>query len=63
MKNTRTRFLLAFRFGALALLAALSTQGAEAPATQKAFDTPRQAADALIAAAKAGDVPAILAIF
>jgi len=63
MKNTRTRFLLAFRFGALTLLTALSTQGAEAPAAQKAFDTPRQAADALIAAAKADDVPAILGIF
>ena len=63
MNNTRTRFPLAFRFGALTLLAALSTQGAEAPAAQKAFDTPRQAADALIAAAKAGDVPAIVAIF
>ncbi len=63
MKNYRTRHLLVLGFGTLALFAALSIRGAEAPATQKAFDTPRQAADALIAAAKAGDVPAILAIF
>ena len=63
MKNTRNRFLPVLGFGTFALLAALSIQGAEAPAAQKAFDTPRQAADALIAAAKAGDVPAILAIF
>ena len=63
MKNHRTRHFLVLGFGTLALFAALSIRGAEAPATQKTFDTPRQAADALIAAAKAGDVPAMLAIF
>jgi hypothetical protein len=42
--------------------AAFPTAGA-APAGAKAFDTPQQAAQALVAAAEKNDIPALLAIF
>jgi hypothetical protein len=61
MKIDRNRLLLVV--SALAFMATASVQATEAPSAQKTFDTPRQAADALIAAAKADDVPAMLAIF
>lgn len=61
MKNNRIRSLLVLVSGAS--LAALSLGAAEAPVKQKTFATPQKAADALIAAAKANDVPALLAMF
>ena len=41
---------------------ALPARAADKPAAQRTFDTPQQAADALIQAAAAGDIPALLAI-
>jgi Protein of unknown function (DUF2950) len=61
MKNHAIRSFLVLVCGAS--LAALSLGAAEAPVKQKTFATPQKAADALIAAAKANDVPALLAIF
>jgi Protein of unknown function (DUF2950) len=47
---------------ALASLTALALRAAE-PARARSFDTPQQAADALVAAAQSGDTAALLAIF
>ena len=44
-------------------LSALSFQTAAPPSGPRTFDTPREAADALVQAAQAGDVAAILAIY
>ena len=51
----------AFAFAGVALCVS-SARSAE-PAGPKTFDTPRQAADALVQAAAANDVPAIVAMF
>jgi len=42
---------------------ALSAHAATPPAVPQTFDTPQQAADALVKAAEAGDVPGVLKIF
>jgi|KBSMisStandDraft_5_1062788.scaffolds.fasta_scaffold101382_3 hypothetical protein len=59
MMNTLAAFLLA---GSTALVA--SPAGTAAPsAAQRAFDSPKAAADALVQAASTDDVPALLSIF
>ena len=46
----------------LAFAASLPLRAAQAPGP-RAFDTPKQAADAIVGPAEAGDIPALLAIF
>ncbi|MCU0231527.1 MAG: DUF2950 domain-containing protein, partial [Acidobacteria bacterium] len=68
--ETRKRVGGLLAVGLVAVLAAwlpVDAAGAAPPAAQAVrqttFDTPRQAADALVAAAAAGDIPALLAMF
>ncbi len=67
MKNKSTRFLQSLPIAAAGLalgawLAALPAAAAPADAGPRAFDTPQQAADALVKAAETDDVPALLAM-
>ena len=67
MKNKSTRFLQSLPIAAAGLalgawLAALPAAAAPADAGPRAFDTPQQAADALVKAAESDDVPALLAM-
>jgi hypothetical protein len=63
MNTYRTLCRLAPAAAAAFLLARGALAASPAPAGARAFDTPQKAADALIKAAAANDVPAMLAIF
>jgi len=63
MTNNKTRLLIALVLVGLAAFAFASPKSATPAPSGQAFDTPQQAADALVAAATADDTAAMLKIF